>query len=136
MTTKKRKKASPQAMPEKPAETPGTAREWRTAPPVTDLEVAFPTTLDGIAPPESDWPADVKNGTSPLLGMASTLFAQGGAVLKGASLRDGIELVNVIRALQATLGSWHYKHEHKLSQVATMLGAWFTEIPLANWKAP
>lgn len=86
--------------------------------------MAFGGALKHIVPPKSAWPEDVREGRSPWLKVASDAFFETAKTLTALKVKPEFDRVGVIQTLAAVLGSWHYKHEVKEAQVATLMSLW------------
>lgn len=102
-------------------------------PELTDLQVAFSADPLDWMPPMEDIPEEFKrfNGTE-WNKIASTWFFQGLPNDVKFYPRDGVDQEKALRAVQATLGSFAPKHEHKEAAVAYMLSCWFKKVK--GWK--
>jgi len=116
----KRKKTAPAPSPA-PDPNPDA---WKLPNQVTALDVAFGGALKHIVPPESAWPEDVREGRSPWLKVASDAFFETAKTLTALKVKPEFDRAGVIQTLVAVLVSWHYKHEIKEAQVATLMSLW------------
>ncbi len=122
---KKSEGAPPSTANKTPA--PTGANKWAQPQEVTQLAVAFggPEVMRDLLPPMSVIPKEFDDGDSPYLKVVSMWFYGG---LKASTLvpREGIDKTKAIRHLQACLGSFEPKHEHKTAGVAYLMSQWFT----------
>lgn len=93
-------------------------------PNLTDAEVVFGDVKH--LPPYKDIPDEFKRRSNPFARIASKLFFEGGRMSEfGLTPKDGVDLTQANRALQAVLRSFEPKHEHKAAGAAFMLSEWF-----------
>lgn len=96
-------------------------RDWSVPVEVDDLTVAFPANVVGtLLPPWDDIPEEFKRHSHPRAKQASMLFFEGGRV----EWREGVDKSAARRQVQACLGSFEPKHEHKEAGVAWLLDMW------------
>jgi hypothetical protein len=89
-------------------------------PEINDIELVFGTTK--ALPKYEDVPEEFKRGSNLYVRAVSGLFFHGGLLSEyGLKVRDGLDALNVHRAISAHLCSWEPKHEHKEAGVALML---------------
>ena len=99
---------------------------WRAPQDVTDLDIAFPTSVDHLLPDYAAVPAEFKGfRDEPHVEFVEHWFFHG-ADVKRLSPKPGIDASKAIRHLRVCMGSWEPKHEHKIAGVAYLLSLWFT----------
>lgn len=90
---------------------------------VSDLDLAFPTHVIGrIIPAWEDIPEEYKRDNHPCAAAANKLFF--GAPVR-LTVRDGIDVTKARRMVDAALGSFEPKHEHKIAGVAYLIDSFF-----------
>lgn len=96
-------------------------------PKLSTLDIAFPVDLPFL-PPMSEIPEEFKHHT-PWGRQAAMWFYQGPdkAWLARIQPREGIDGTDALKAIQALLGSFEPKHEHKMAGAAYLLASWFTD---------
>ncbi len=96
---------------------------------ISDAMLAFPADVSHLLPPIEDVPEEFhyyerrSEGRSRWVAIASQWFGpglQGGLVPK-----EGIDAQTAGRHVQACLGSFQPKHEHKIAGCAYLLSLWF-----------
>lgn len=99
--------------------------------PVSDLEIAFPASIEKLMPKYEDIPKEFKRGDTKWNKIMSTWFFSG---LKkfDPKPKNGIDVKMAIRHLKAILGSYEPKHEHKEAAVAYLMSKWFED---AEWES-
>lgn len=105
----------------------------RPIPDVTDLDLAFPTKAMDILPPYKDIPEEFKRDYHKWAKVALDWFYAG---LKNAKweAKPGVDTNKALRAIQACLGDWSPKHEHKIAGVAFLLNEWFVDVTYETAK--
>jgi len=94
-------------------------------PEITDADVAFGR-ID-FAPKMNDLPEEFQDyHRNKFCKIASKLFFNGGNLADhGLSPRDGVDLSGAMRALNAFMGSFEPKHEHKIAAAGYLIDQWF-----------
>lgn len=103
-------------------------------PELSDVDVAFPANALDWMPPMEAIPAEFKNlnrGTEWSEIVCAWFFDGLPADVKFYP-REGVNPEKAVRAIQATLGSFAPKHEHKEAAAAYMLSCWFKKVK--GWK--
>jgi hypothetical protein len=98
--------------------------KWAQPQPVDDLALSFGGRMADLLPPVSEIPAEFHrhNGTEWNRRVSAWFFSG----LKGRLVpREGVDSRVAVRHLQAILGSWEPKHEHKEAGVAYLMSLWF-----------
>lgn len=99
--------------------------EAEQPPLVSDIDCAFPTRWRELLPPWGDLTEAEKRGNGPYCDALQSLFFRGGRLSDhGIVPKPGVELKRVMRYIQATLGDFGPKHEHKIGGIAHMLAKW------------
>lgn len=95
----------------------------------TDVELVFPTSVDGLMPAYKDIPKEFRDWNSPgkWNKVMSDWFYKG---LKNAKWKPkpGVDEAKALRHIKYILGSWEPKHEHKAAGVAYLLNEWFKDV--------
>lgn len=92
----------------------------------TNLDVAFGAAISDY-PPFDSIPEEFRRGHSSANKVASTLFFRGGKLDDfGLRLKSGVDRASFFGPLQAMLGSFEPKHEHKEAACAWLI-AEYTE---------
>jgi hypothetical protein len=112
-----------------PAKKPHTPKPVGPPPDVSDLDLAFPSNAMDWLPAWEDIPEGFKGSGNPWAQQVGLWFFKGPdkAWLERIVPKDGIDRNKALRTIQATLGSFAPKHEHKTAGVAYMLASWFTD---------
>jgi hypothetical protein len=103
-------------------------------PELTDIDVAFPASALDWMPPMEEIPDEFKDRSNEWCKIASSWFFFGLPKNVKFYPREGVDPAKAVRAIQATLGSYAPRHQHKEAAVAYMLSCWFTKVK--NWKQP
>jgi hypothetical protein len=93
--------------------------------PVDDATLAFPAMVAHLLPTWEEIPDEFK-GQNEWTRLVDKWFGNGGQTL-AAKTRDDITARDAIRHLQACLGSYGLKHEHKIAGVAYLMSLWFVK---------
>jgi hypothetical protein len=103
-------------------------------PEISRLEEAFPANALEWMPPRDEIPAEFAymRGTAEACEIASSWFGNGLPEKVKFTPRDGVDAERALRVIQATLGSYAPKHEHKLEAVAYMIDSWFSKVK--GWR--
>lgn len=91
---------------------------------LSDLNVAFPTSVSHLMPRYDEIPSTFTSWNNPYVKKTSDWFYDG---IKFSTLRakEGIDATKAIRHLKAIMGSWEPKQEHKIAAVAYLMSLWF-----------
>ena len=92
------------------------------------VEVAFPANVNHLLPAWESIPSEFKRfGANQWTRLAAQWFFSGLPKETVAELkpRDGIDKAKALRHVQACLGSFKPKHEHKEAGCAYLLSLWF-----------
>ena len=110
------------------------AEQWSpdVIPEITDVELAFPAGAMRWMPPEDEIPEKFKDHHDPWHRIALGWMFNGLPENVEFYPKKGVDAAKAFRVLQATLGSYMPRHEHKMAAVAYMMSCWFTEIK--NWE--
>ena len=93
-------------------------------PDLSPLDVAFGNI--SALPKYSDLPRDYQSMSAPGCKVASNLFFRGGRMSDfGMKPRDGVDASKARTVIQACLGSFEPKHEHKIGGVGWLIDQWF-----------
>lgn len=105
-------------------------------PELTDVDVAFAANALDWMPPMEDIPDEFKSfpGGTVWNEIGRTWFYHGLPKEVEFFPKEGVDAKKAFRAVQATLGSFASKHEHKEACVAFMLSEWFDRIE--GWEKP
>jgi hypothetical protein len=104
-------------------------------PNLTVLDMAFPANALEWMPAREDIPDEFRfMGTSKWNEIANSWFMHGLPANVEFYPREGVDPELAVRAIQATLGSFALKHDHKEEAAAYMLSQWFERIE--NWGHP
>jgi hypothetical protein len=101
----------------------------REIPEVDDATVAFPAQVIGeLLPPMADIPEEFPSRAE-FEGVACRWFFLG---LKKPVFypKEGVDPKKAFRVLQACIGSYEPKHEHKITGVAYLMSEWFEKIEI------
>jgi hypothetical protein len=96
--------------------------------PVSDVMLAFPADVTELLPSWEAIPDEFKSGHDEWTRFASHWFGRGLAATTEFYCKEGIDGATAVRHLQAVLGSYQPKHEHKLAGVAYLSSLWFKKI--------
>lgn len=100
-------------------------------PEIEDVDVAFPARALEWMPPMESIPQEFKERGTEWNGVMSVWFYRGLPAEVAFFPKQGVDPQKAIRAIQATLGSYAPKHQHKMAATAYMLSCWFDSIE--NW---
>lgn len=105
-------------------------------PQISDLDVAFPANALQWMPAREDIPEEYRfmRGTAGTCEIAAAWFFRGLPSTAEFDPREGVDAAQALKVIQATLGSFAPKHEHKEEAVAYMLDCWFERIE--GWQRP
>lgn len=99
---------------------------------LTDVEAAFPTTVEGFIPKWEDIPEELKRGAGCWeIQLFNDWFFKGLKSLE-MSARENVDAKLAMRHIHYVMTSFEPSHEHKEAGVAFLLREWFTE---AKWEA-
>ena len=101
-------------------------------PEIDAVSVAFPADALSWMPPMAEIPDEFKRGRTEWNQIASKWFFFGLPKTTTFVPKDGVDPAKALRAIQATLGSYAPRHEHKEAAVAYMLASWFKKVK--GWK--
>jgi len=101
--------------------------------PVTDIDLAFPATVQHLMPAMSAIPAAFKSSRGDTdsrswIDFQSTWFFTGLPKSTQFVPRDGIDPKLALRHLSAVMGSFEPQHEHKTAAVAWLASRWFESV--------
>lgn len=105
----------------------------RPIPEVSGLDVVFPTRAMEILPPYKDIPAEFKNDSNRWVQVVSDWFFCGLKDAKWAP-KSGVETKKALAAVQACLGDFGPRHEHKEAGCAFLLNEWFDDVTYTRSK--
>jgi hypothetical protein len=91
---------------------------------ISDVQLAFPTTIEGFLPKYQTLPEEFREEESPFSERISSLF-YGKAKQSEFVAKDGIDATAAWRHISYCLNSWEPKHEHKMAGCAYLLSLWF-----------
>lgn len=104
-------------------------------PELTDVEAAFPANALDWMPPMEEIPDEFKRHHGTVWNeIVSSWFFSGLPASVKFYPQKGIDSERAVRAIQATLGSFSPKHEHKEAAAAYLLSLWFKKVK--GWKKP
>ena len=105
-------------------------------PELTKVQAAFPVNALEWMPAREDIPDEFRfmRGSSEWNEIANSWFMHGLPAAVEFYPREGVDPELAVRAIQATLGSFAPKHEHKEEAAAYMLSQWFERVE--NWRQP
>lgn len=103
-------------------------------PEVSDLDMAFPARALDWMPAWEEIPEEFKgfHANTKWNEIVSYWFFNGLNEKVEFHPKKGVDAEKAFRAIQATMGSYASKHEHKEAACAYMLSEWFTKIK--KWK--
>lgn len=107
-----------------------TAERFAEPTEVSDAQVAFPATLDGLLPPWDEVPEEFRRGYyggHEWCDAAAHWFYKG--LEKAPTFKAGIDPSTALRHLKCCLGSFEPKHEHKIAGVGYLLSLWCKKPP-------
>jgi hypothetical protein len=93
-----------------------------------DVFMAFPAHVNHLMPARNAIPADFRAGDTPWNRIVSSWFFHGLPADVEFYPKDGIDPAVAVRHLQAIMGSYQPKHEHKEAAVAYLLSCWFERV--------
>jgi hypothetical protein len=98
-------------------------------PEITDVDVAFPSHAMDWLPAWEDIPEEFKGSGNPWAQKVGYWFFKGPeeAWIGRIVPKEGIDRNKALKVIQACLGSYAPKHEHKIAGTAYMLATWFTD---------
>ena len=104
-------------------------------PEVSDIDIAFGASALNWMPKREDIPEEFKfmRGKSEWNEIAAAWFFKGLPSTVEFVPKEGVDSQKALRVIQATLGSFAPKHEHKEEAVAYMLASWFKKVK--GWKS-
>lgn len=109
--------------------------KWSTPPVLSAVDVAFPAHALDWLPPYKEIPDAFRGYGDPWSKQMQTWFFKGPDAAWIARLTPATPAVNkdaALRALQAILGSFAPKHEHKIAGAAYLASLWFDDPALAK----
>lgn len=94
---------------------------------VDDVFLVFPASVRHMMPEYKDIPDEFKRGRTKWNELVGTWFFRG---LKNVKYKpkEGIDQRKALRHIQAIMGSYEPKHEHKEAAVAYLLNQWYEDI--------
>ena len=96
--------------------------KWATPRFIDQVEAIFPAKVIGhYLPKWDDIPEDFRKRRDEFTSLASEWFFRG---LEDCQFADGIDRPSAVGHLQACLGSFEPKHEHKIAGVAYLMSLW------------
>lgn len=95
-----------------------------------DVNVAFPTSVDGMMPAYRDIPDEFKCSTNKWNKLFGDWFYAGLAELE-LTPKEGVDKDKALRHIRYIMRSWDPKHEHKEAGIAFLLNEWFED---AKWS--
>ena len=98
---------------------------------ITDLDIAFPTSVSKLMPEYEDIPDEFKGGNTKWNQVFSDWFF-GGITIDKAVPKEGVDTNRALRHLKAVIGSFEPKQEHKEAAIAFLLSEWFEEFEYTN----
>jgi hypothetical protein len=103
-------------------------------PDLNDAEVAFPANVLDWMPPRNEIPEEFRfmRGRLEWSEIVASWFFQGLPANVEFHPRPGVDAEKAFRAIQAILGSFAPKHEHKDEAAAFLLSQWFERVE--NWQ--
>jgi hypothetical protein len=101
-------------------------------PEVSDVDIAFAARALDWMPSWDEIPEEFKYGDTEWNKIVSRWFFRGLSEKVEFHPKKGVDAEKAFRVIQATMGSFAPKHEHKEAACAYMLSEWFTKIK--NWK--
>ena len=98
-------------------------------PEITDIDVAFPAHAMDWLPAWEDIPSSYKTSDNPWAQQIGRWFFKGPdeAWMTRLEPKEDVDPKKALRVVQACLGSFAPKHEHKIAGVAYMMATWFTD---------
>lgn len=100
---------------------------------VTDAALAFGGDMKTLLPKMEDIPEEFKKENTKWNKVVSDWFYNGLKVSKW-SPKEGVDLNEAVRHIQAILGSFEPKHEHKMAGCAYLLSEFFDDIQYERAK--
>ena len=96
---------------------------------ISDLEIVFPATISHLLPKWEDIPKEFwdRNDKGKWSKVVSDWFFRGLVDAKWKP-KEGIDTNLALRHLQAIMGSFQPKHEHKEAGVAYLMSQWFDDV--------
>jgi hypothetical protein len=89
---------------------------------IDEVTAAFPAIVIGkLLPRQMDIPEEFKSRHNAYSKLASEWFTQG---VEAIAFNAGIDALTAGRHLQACLGSYEPRHEHKIAGVAYLMSLW------------
>lgn len=101
---------------------------------ISDVLMAFPADITDLLPPMEEIPEEHKSWDNPWSKLTRKWFFSG---LGKAywSPRGDVDQETAIRHIQAILGSFAPKHEHKEAGVSYLLSRWFQGVIVKGFKS-
>lgn len=94
---------------------------------VSDVMLAFPADVVGLLPAEREIPEEFWRPND-WERFAMHWFMHGLTESAEFYCKDGVDGATAVRHLQAILGSYQPKHEHKIAGVAYLCSLWFDKV--------
>jgi hypothetical protein len=111
------------------------AQDGKTVKPpkLSGLDVAFGCELSWL-PAYASLPENLRRFEGPWVRAVEAWFFEGPdkAWLARITAKPWVDRNDALRAVQAVLGSWDIKHEHKTAGAAYLLSSWFDDPALAE----
>ena len=91
---------------------------------IDDVNLAFPTSIEGFLPKREDIPAEFKGNVNPYAEKISEWFFKG-VDRADFVVKDGIDAEDALRHISYCLNSFEPSHGHKTAGCAYLLSLWF-----------
>lgn len=113
-----------------------TASPWAQPTAVSGLDLAFPANVIGrLLPPMADIPPEFHRHEDPWVRSARAWFFGGVDLAKSTVVpKPGVDRGAALRHLQAVLGSFEPKHEHKEAGAGYLMSLWFERFDVVPAK--
>ena len=100
---------------------------------LTDVDIVFPANVTHLLPEFESLPQVFQDEEDPWCAVAEEWFYRGADANKFVP-KPGIDKTAALRHLQACLGSYQPKHEHKMAGVGYLMSLWFE--PISEGEKP
>lgn len=106
-----------------------TNKTVKPPPELSKVDMAFPARAMEWLPAWEDIPKEFKTRDSPWAQQVGLWFFKGAdkAWIARITPKEGIDKDKALNVIQATLGSYAPKHEHKIAGAAYLLASWFND---------
>lgn len=96
--------------------------------PISDVMLAFPANVEPLMPAWDDIPQEFKGSGNGWVSFVDSWFYRGMSSKVEFHMKEGVSGEAAFRHLQAVMGSFQPKHEHKVAAVAYLSSLWFDAV--------